>query len=130
MAGVEKVCEYSGEHGGYKMYEYKRNGLQIMPQYRKLFRGCNAVLYIRKEEEDPLHFKHKGCYYDLIDYCFLVRDNHLQGTVHGFYFNWTIDTKMVIRKLKRITRNYKLKVVYLNEDKWDDLKSSYVSNFL
>lgn len=129
MAGIEKVCEYSGEYVGYKMYGYKHNGLQIMPQYRKLFRGCNAILYIRKEAEDPLRFRHKGYYYDLIDYCLLVRDESLQGQVAGFYFNWTIDTKAVIRKLKRITRNYKLKVVYLNEDKWNDLHSSYVSNF-
>ena len=118
MAGIEKICEYSGEYGGYKMYGYKRNGLQIMPQYRKLFRGCNASLYIRKENDN------------LIDYCLLVRDNHLQGKVHGFYFNWTTNTKAVIRKLKRITRNYKLKVVYLNENRWDDLNSSYVSNFI
>ena len=41
MAGIEKICEYSGEYVGYKMYDYKKNQLQILSKYRKLFRGAN-----------------------------------------------------------------------------------------
>ncbi len=47
MAGIEKCCEFSGEYPGWLMYEYKRNHIQIMPHYRKEFRGKQAVLYIQ-----------------------------------------------------------------------------------
>jgi len=46
MAGIEKVCEYSGEYVGWDMYEYKRNHIQIIPKYRKLFRDADAVLHL------------------------------------------------------------------------------------
>jgi hypothetical protein len=48
MAASEKVCEYSGEYPSWLMYGYKRNSIQIMPKYRKLFRGATAVLYVKK----------------------------------------------------------------------------------
>ena len=35
MAGIEKVCEISGEHPGGDMYGYKHNHIQIMPEHRK-----------------------------------------------------------------------------------------------
>ena len=53
MAGLEKVCEYSGEHASWAMYGYRRNQLQIMPRYRKLFRGAKAKLYVKR---DDLHW--------------------------------------------------------------------------
>lgn len=46
MAGIEKICEFSGEYPGYLMYGYKKNQLQIMPEYRKRFRGAKAILHI------------------------------------------------------------------------------------
>ena len=48
MAYIEKCCEYSGEYPGWKMYGYKHNQLQIMPEYRKLFRHQKHVLVISK----------------------------------------------------------------------------------
>jgi hypothetical protein len=48
MAGIEKVCEFSDEYPGHLMYDYKRNLIQIMPKYRKLFRGADHVLVIFK----------------------------------------------------------------------------------
>lgn len=50
MAGIEKVCEYSGEYPGWLMYGYKLNHIQIMPKFRKEFRGKKAVLYIQTAE--------------------------------------------------------------------------------
>lgn len=44
MAAIDKVCELSGEYPGWKMYGYKRNHIQIMPQYRSRFKGHKAVL--------------------------------------------------------------------------------------
>lgn len=50
MAGIEKVCEFSGEYPGWEMYGYKRNHIQIMPKYRKEFRGHEAVLFVFERE--------------------------------------------------------------------------------
>lgn len=50
MAGIEKVCELSGDYPGYHMYKMKRNHIQIVPKYRKLFRGHKATLYIFKDD--------------------------------------------------------------------------------
>lgn len=50
MAGIEKVCELSGDYPGYHMYAMKRNHIQVVPKYRKLFRGHKATLYIFKGE--------------------------------------------------------------------------------
>lgn len=44
MAGIEKVCEFSGEYPGWEMKEYKHNLIQIMPKYRKLFKKKKAKL--------------------------------------------------------------------------------------
>lgn len=46
MAGIEKICEYSGEYPGGAMYRYKRDLIQIMPKYRKLFKGKRAYLFV------------------------------------------------------------------------------------
>lgn len=51
MAAIEKVCEFSGEYPSWKMYEYKRNLIQIMPKYRKLFKGADHELHIWKPEK-------------------------------------------------------------------------------
>ena len=47
---MEKVCEFSGEYPGFLMYSYKRNHIQIMPKYRKKFKGAKAILHIFKPE--------------------------------------------------------------------------------
>jgi len=52
MAGIEKVCEFSGVspdhpiYGSWIMRRWKRNHIQINPKYRPLFRDCDAVLRI------------------------------------------------------------------------------------
>lgn len=50
MAGIDKVCELSGEYPGRKMYGYKRNHIQIMPQYRSSFKEHKAVLNFSETE--------------------------------------------------------------------------------
>lgn len=46
MAAIEKICEYSGDYPSYEMYGYKKNHIQVMPKYRKLFRGSEATLLV------------------------------------------------------------------------------------
>lgn len=48
MAAIEKVCEFSGEYPGGEMYSYKRNSLQILPKYRKKFKGAKHTLHVFK----------------------------------------------------------------------------------
>lgn len=49
MAGIEKICEYSGNYTGPDMYSYKRNHIQVESQYRKFFRGMKAVLTFKEK---------------------------------------------------------------------------------
>lgn len=49
MAAIEKICEFSGQYPSYSMYDYKNNHIQIMPEYRKKFRGAKHELHIFPE---------------------------------------------------------------------------------
>ena len=60
MAGIEKICEYSGEYPAWRMYGYKRDHIQIMPQYRKEFRGKDHQLIIFKPELYWEYRRHNG----------------------------------------------------------------------
>ena len=57
MAGIEKTCEFSGNYTGWDMYGFKRNHIQVEPQYRKFFRGKKAVLTFKIRGE-ALRFKY------------------------------------------------------------------------
>lgn len=50
MAGIEKICELSGIYVGWKMYDYKRNQLQVLPEFRHLFRGDGDIVYVVESE--------------------------------------------------------------------------------
>lgn len=50
MAGIEKICEYSGEYPGSLMYGYKRDLIQVMPEYRKSFKNVKCLLKIWETE--------------------------------------------------------------------------------
>lgn len=49
MAGIEKICEYSGDYHGWLMYGWKRDHIQVCPEYRKLFRGKDCILFWNPE---------------------------------------------------------------------------------
>ena len=100
MAGIEKVCEFSGVYKGADMYKWKRNHIQIMPEYRKLFRGSKAILIFQRYDKISKDYT----------YYLLVPEPHLQGEVKGKYLNWTYRPKTALRKMRRLTRNYKLQI--------------------
>lgn len=103
MAGIEKRCEYSGEYCGWDMYGWKHNNIQIMPKYRKLFRGAKATLIIRPNRYgDDYTYKY--------EFTLIVTDENLLGKVNGKYFNFTGNTSAVIRKMKRLVGNRNLKI--------------------
>lgn len=141
MAGSEKVCEFSGDYPGWLMYGYKRNHIQIIPKYRKLFRAAEAHIEITRVET-ILEYKGGGysiwptSFFDQEDkewweyraniqgnkikkeywFCLVVKDAQLQGEVQGKYYNYTTDLKDTIKRLKRMLRCRNLKVIYKLED--------------
>ena len=129
MAGIEKICEFSGEYPGWLMYGYKRNHIQICPKYRKLFRGAKAYIEINKIEP-MIVFKSGGCtsydsesieFWDYYKHNYTVKnqyfftlkveDRTLYGNVNGEYYNWTFDLKDTVKRLKRMLRCRNLKVI-------------------
>jgi hypothetical protein len=138
MAGIEKICEYSGDYEGGVMYGYKHNQLQIMPKYRKLFRGAEHTLYIQFNrlnwmykrggytEYDPVlddeeyRFYMKGRIVPEYNYKLVVTDENLLGQVNGEYLNHTNHLPTVKRKLKRLLRCRELNIVFV-----EDLKDDY-----
>ena len=130
MAGIEKICEFSGEYPGGLMYTYKRDHIQIMPKYRKLFRGADACIEI-KEQRKVIIFGNGGYMdYDPEDelqdrflqrkgnrlgtdttFVLVVKNPELQGQVNGRYMNWTLDFKSTIKRLKRMLRCRDIKVL-------------------
>lgn len=132
MAGVEKICEYSGDYPGWKMYNYKRCSIQICPQYRKLFRGQEATLYVKRKPE--LRFVYRGrsggssmwtpedadyfsrCQGRVVkEYWYTLYVPGLPGEVDGEYLNWSMDLSTVKRKLKRLLRCKKLNIKWVEE---------------
>lgn len=128
MAGIEKICEFSGEYPGSEMYKYKRNHIQICPKYRKLFRGADFELVVTSKE---LNFVHKqGWTMSYTPACatlnckvkteywfeLLVSDPKLQGNVKGVYANWTYDLKDTVKRLKRMLRCRNIKVKFQLEE--------------
>lgn len=168
MAGIEKICEFSGwyEHGlfGFNMREAKRNQLQILPEYRKLFRGADVELFVEFDEIfiKEMNRRFRGCrmytnlkydwdedseanptqklkyltflkYYMWLNkkqigiqykYTLVVKNPELQGRVKGHYKEWTTSLSTMRRKLRRLTRNYKLKMKF---DETSALKDLYVN---
>ena len=124
MAGIEKICEFSGDYPGSKMYKYKRNHIQICPKYRKLFRGADFKLVVTSKELNYVYKHGWSMSYDpqykpvnctiKTEYYFklLVSDSKLQGEVKGVYSNWTYDLKDTVKRLKRMLRCRNIKVKF------------------
>jgi hypothetical protein len=51
MAGIEKLCEFSGNACGCDMYTWKRDHIQVIPKYRREFKGKPCVLFIDHDPE-------------------------------------------------------------------------------
>jgi hypothetical protein len=139
MAGIEKICEFSGDYPAYKMYGYKRNLIQICPNYRIYFRKKEAVLLFFKPELHDTYsrnivwkipfvwklFKHintkwfcgliSNKYYLHWDYVLIVPD--VPGKVDGCYFNYTTNRWLTIFNIwrKLIRGKFGVTTIYLTE---------------
>lgn len=118
MAGIEKICEFSGEYPGWLMYGYKRNHIQIIPKYRKLFRGADAVLYVFKPEEYFV-YKSGGCFqYTEDDF---KRDLEYMPDYTGTYKDFIKEKHLKCKP--RLQYNYMLKVS--NQELQGEVKGEY-----
>ena len=111
MAGIEKICEYSGFspiRGD--MYKWKKNLIQVNPEFRKLFRGKYFELFQFLSEPERIWTSQGDKYIDsnMYDYCLYVPS--LPGIVDGFYYNYTYEWGTVKRKIKRLMQAKQLKV--------------------
>lgn len=104
MAGIEKVCELSGEYGGGEMYEWKKCHIQIKPEYRKHFKGANHTLHVFKkpkrvkcpefgivftpDENDKDNDIFNMEETPILEYALEVHDDKLLGDVSGLYVNY------------------------------------------
>ena len=124
MAAIEKICELTDEYPGYKMYDYKRNSIQVVPKSRKLFRNSECILHFFKPAIMSRKNGRGSTYYGVIEgykqvlsyeYALQVFDEKLKGSVNGLYMNTSYKKSTVIRKLKRLTRNYRLSIINHSE---------------
>jgi len=51
MAGIEKICEVTGECCGWPMYGWKTDLIQVMPKCRCVFKGQSAELFFFTDPE-------------------------------------------------------------------------------
>lgn len=126
MAGMEKICEYSGDYPSTKMYGYKRNLIQICPQYRKLFRGadahieinsiqrvwlfdCGGLMFVDGGEEYKTGLN--GRFATQTTFTLVVKNPELAGNVEGRYVNWTENMCQTTKRLKRLLRARNIKVI-------------------
>ena len=93
MAGIEKVCELSGDYPGYLMYKWKRRNIQVCPKYRDMFRRHikdplrECVLFIFKP--DMKYDCFKGVWQREDNYMLYVQPKILKGSVSGRYYNYS-----------------------------------------
>lgn len=144
MAGIEKVCEYSGVSDGWIMYQWKSHHIQVNPKYRALFRKSqhtlyvteNGVRYVNKRYGVSQDWSEHTNYENLTEqewmdwkgyrkevqweYMLVVSDPELFGEVDGVYLNWSRRIGTVKRKLKRMLK-VALHVVHVDGDEFDDL---------
>ena len=138
MAGIEKICEFSGEHAGYDMYGFKHNHIQIKPEYRKNFKGCAMMLIFYRTRPDDTTFVIKGnklIEVNLVEYDLIINQedpnsewyDKLAGRVNGVYHNWYYTSSKkttVIRKLRRLVGGKKFLTV-VNHDNHREHRCEY-----
>jgi len=131
MAGIEKICEFSGISGGWEMYGYKRDNIQVLPQFRKEFRDKDALLIFFTEPKavvysncGPHAFVRIGKwfipkvwtryywqwkdvrrpYYSMaeLQWDFLLYVPQCRGRVAGMYWNTTLNPEKTMTNLTKL----------------------------
>lgn len=105
MAAIEKICEYSGDYPGWLMYGYKRNHIQIMPEYRKLFRGKTAeLIFFQSKEQNTFHVRDQLGIYSIT--CNQLDPDPRYERINGQLYYWAMDRrnpgKEIAKPLKEV----------------------------
>lgn len=153
MAGIEKICEYSGEYPGSDMYGYKQDHIQILPQYRKLFRHQPHVLFWLQPKlrwvykwggvmdynpqeltwfdppfrSVPEYERYLNVHRQL-EYWFVLYVPGVPGQVNGEYANYTRSRTSTRRRLKRMLKCRKLNEISLDTTIEDFDITEYVNH--
>lgn len=146
MAGIEKICEYSGEYpdNAWRMHSHKHNLIQVLPQYRHHFNHQPAVLYYWPNEVrmilksgGSMTVPPKDKYFPsyargakiCMQYYYSLHVPSVPGEVSGWYLNWAFDfpaVKHKIRKLLCLRGTRQLKIIKLRDwDHYEQLKDEY-----
>jgi len=95
MAAIEKIDEMTGEYPypGWKMWDYKRNHIQVCPWNRKAFKCAKHVLVIAKSEKQIM-WKGGGTstlegYGDYVEYCLDRSKVYLDLWRGPGYYTWS-----------------------------------------
>ena len=85
MSFIEKVCEFSGEfpEENMVMRDIKHNHIQILPKYRKMFKGVKATLHFYKA--DLCLKESDGLVYNA-DLSCIVKEKENIDEKNGFYY--------------------------------------------
>jgi len=98
MAGVEKICEYSGKYVGFNMYKFKKNFIQIHPDYIKEFNNKKIYLIIFGVNITfGSIFIQKLINIDYAIYC-----PEVLGKVNGLYINTVNNSDDLIKTVNNI----------------------------
>ena len=138
MAGIEKICEYSGDYIGHKMYQYKKNSIQVLPKYYKNFKdkytilvffeyphllnyaenAPSASIYLSKINKFIPKFwtryywiwRKYGNFYEKpsLEWEYCLYVPDCKGNVDGKYFNFTQNPKKVIRNIRKIVKDFRV----------------------
>jgi hypothetical protein len=151
MAGIEKICEFSGNYPGWLMYDYKHNNLQIEPQWRKYFKNtkepvlylCKSKSYIQKNPERKCYKYMDGCIVkkSAFDWSFFLHTPNLPNELQKSnidlinedgenfkmekttWFEWihNSDIRPLLHNMRKLTGNPKLKIKKLSKENFDNL---------
>jgi hypothetical protein len=117
MSAIEKICEFSGDYHGSKMYKWKQNHIQICPKYRDYFRGKDHVLYVGSGKAEWNWSTYKGDPFTLrkqeFNYCLYVPD--LPGRVKGMYHNWTRNPQQMLFNMWELTGRKELNMHFFDK---------------
>lgn len=123
MAGIEKVCELCGDYLGWKMYELKRNHIQVCKKCRNEFAGKESTLILFKPDIKDYQFSwFLGEPRQIRKYEYCLKVNDIQGNVKGMYYNQTYDKRgfgKIVRRMRKFVGKENLTTVTENSIIWE-----------
>lgn len=122
MAGVEKICEFTGVHAGSDMHRFKCELIQVLPECRKFFRGAKHTLYLEKGRK-VLETARAGQFYTIT--YFTEFRPHVEGR---FFASEEAFNEHQMKGVTRIFREYNYCLVVEDESLLGNVNGQYCNN--